>query len=394
MVQFSTIIRPDMLQILFMLLVIMSSMAALSHPKQFRRHLMLAGFSLGFATASKYPGVLAVVPIGLSALLVRGISIRERALALLAAAVASILAVFVSSPYLLLDIGSVLGDLTKEARSFHLSATSPGFGGALRAYLFQALPSAVGIPAAGIGAAGLLLLLLKLNRYITIPALFAVYLLAISSLSLYWERWALPLIPLLAVGFAYLASTAFTRLIRRVTIGSAIIVAVLAAVTIVPPLLASAKDAERRLNNRNSRVVAYDWVLTNLPAGSRVLLETYSPQLSVDQFDVYFADEGELASWRVRKRANRPDGFFGNIGKGLGSTCDEGAAELLRRAEIDYVIVSTWYDRYLAERSGPHYNAGMDQIVRCYEAIFSATIEIKRFGRGVRVLEVKRDTSG
>jgi hypothetical protein len=390
MLELSMLTRPDMLQILFMLLVMIFAIDAAEDPSARQRNFLLAGICLGLATASKYPGAVAVLAILIAVSLEHGITIRERAISLGIAAGASVASVFISAPYLVLNLSGVLRDLANEGREFHLSATSPGFIDALWQYLTNALPHGTSAPVTWLGYAGLLALFFGPRRHaIVIPSVFLGYLLFISVLNLYWERWVLPLIPLVAIGFVYIIFNVSERLSARVSGKQVSALAALIIVLAVVPLLSGTVSiAMAKAQNRDPRVVAYDWLMDNLPRGSSVLLESYTPQLSVDDFRVLVAREGSILSWADAERSKRPPGYFGSIGGGLSTRNHEFAVEELRVAGVEYVVVDGWYDRYRNE-AALSARPGAQRIVDIYESIFAGTVEVQRFAGGnIRVLRV------
>jgi hypothetical protein len=390
MLELSMLTRPDMLQILFMLLVMIFAIDAAEDPSARQRNFLLAGICLGLATASKYPGAVAVLAILIAVSLEHGITIRERAISLGIAAGASVASVFISAPYLVLNLSGVLRDLANEGREFHLSATSPGFIDALWQYLTNALPHGTSAPVTWLGYAGLVALFFGPRRHaIVIPSVFLGYLLFISVLNLYWERWVLPLIPLVAIGFVYIIFNVSERLSARVSGKQVSALAALIIVLAVVPLLSGTVSiAMAKAQNRDPRVVAYDWLMDNLPRGSSVLLESYTPQLSVDDFRVLVAREGSILSWADAERSKRPPGYFGSIGGGLSTRNHEFAVEELRVAGVEYVVVDGWYDRYRNE-AALSARPGAQRIVDIYESIFAGTVEVQRFAGGnIRVLRV------
>ena len=203
-IRYASVVRVDMLQILFLLLVTFIMVRALSRPTAWG--FILAGACLGLAVASKYPGIVGVVPIIAAATMLaaeRRIAVRQAVLWLVLAAAASLVAAFVVAPYLFLNLGGVIDSIAHEGRTEHLGATSEGIVASLWAYLTRALPEALGPIAAVLGVVGAAVMLA--TRRARLPALFFwAYLLFISVLSLWWVRWVLPLVPIAAIGAVFL----------------------------------------------------------------------------------------------------------------------------------------------------------------------------------------------
>ena len=104
MIVYSTTVRSDMLQILFLLLIVYVTTRALTRPTA--ASFGLAGACLGLAVTSKYPGLVGVVPI-LAAVgtLVweRKVGVGRALMWLVLAATTSVIVAFLVGPYLFLE---------------------------------------------------------------------------------------------------------------------------------------------------------------------------------------------------------------------------------------------------------------------------------------------------
>lgn len=366
------IVRMDVFLILFLVLVLHFSNLIASRAEP--RHFVLAGVALGAAVTSKYPGILAVVPILAAAVLAwrRGtVSVRRGTGCLVTCALASLATAFLLGPYLFINMGEMLADVAREARAVHLSATSPGFGAGLVFYLLTAVPAVTGTLPAIVGAAGLLIGMFSRARPEVIPAAVfgACFLLFISALSLQWIRWGLPLAVPIAVG----VGVAVERLSedagrwRRIAVVATIIAL---AATLIG---VSGKATYLKAANRDTRIAAAEWIERNVPKGASIAVETYAPQLSVDDYEVMVPRDGALTplgdAWPYRKR---PPPFFGSFGSMWSDSGVVDAASI----GIDYIIISNWEDRYQQEIE----RYRMQYAV--YQRIRSSFIEIRSFAPG------------
>ena len=182
------------------------------------------------------------------------------------------------------------------------------------------------------------------------------YLLFISAFAVHFERTALPLIPLFAVLAAYcivslLPSPAPDR--AGIQLGAA---AALLVIALIFPLAGAVRDTVR-LTTPDGRDTARDWIDVNLPAGSRIGVESYAPWIDPAKFS--------------------PQGFY---------RLDGQPAEWYAAEGYDYLVFSqTMFRRFYAD---PVKFAA--DIAR-YEALFSAFEEVKVFTDGgyeVRVYRV------
>jgi hypothetical protein len=144
---------------------------------------------------------------------------------------------------------------------------------ALLFHLLHALPQAVGTPlllAAGVGLA--VWLRRPRPEHAVVLAFPLPYLAIIGTWGSRFERYAVPLLPfvclLAAVGLAALTRRRGRRVVP---------ILAAAAVLIASPVLARVLYYEMLLRRPDSREVAGQWIESNIPAGSSVAMERYSP---------------------------------------------------------------------------------------------------------------------
>ncbi len=329
----------------------------------------LAGVCLGLAVASKYPAaVLALVIVGAHAM---AWGIRRWQLVAVAAG-SSLATAFIASPFLFLDFGDVLHDVRLEARPDHLGAGGHGFLLNFWRYVTDSLPAAI----SWIGVALLVTLVVFGWRDRGAPlrkrpaVLVAGYALAftafIASLNLWWDRWFLPVIPAAAI-LAAVAADGIGAAMGRVAFGI-----VCAAVLMAQGVECLA--LEREMSGPNTRTLARDWVLANVPVGSWIAVESADPELPVGRYMLFEvpavnpsgvpgAPAEEIGKLRAvippehsYRRQNEPEGILGQLK----------SVEELKRAQVQYAVIGTYYQRYAEER------ARYPQIVSTYEAIMNA----------------------
>ncbi|HET8606487.1 MAG TPA: glycosyltransferase 87 family protein [Gaiellaceae bacterium] len=212
-----------------------------------------AGAAAGLATAAKYPGVFALVPL---AVLAWG-RWRRLATSLGVAAVAF----FVGTPFVLLDFGHAWRDL-RRVEGYHTTGWL-GFEhdppGPLA--VLDRLWHGYG-PFLAFALAGLAVALRRRTRVdLALAAFVLSYFVFVSLLHSHFDRYTLPLVPVLAV----LASRA--RPLVPV-----------AVVSLAVPLWWSAAKAAT-LTRTDTRVVAQRWIEAHLPHGATVAAESSTPPL-------------------------------------------------------------------------------------------------------------------
>lgn len=333
-IEYSQIIRTDMLASVFMLL---STLAALGLGRGGRpRDALLAGAMAGLACATKWPAVMILAnPLG--AALAR----RSPRLAVLAIA-AAVAALFLASPFLLLDYRTVLHDLSGEARPFHLGATGGAPWQNAGWYVTHVLAASFGSFGALLVLAGAVLAIRRgRGTALAVHPGAIAFLLAIVTQSLVWERWAVPLLPFAAL-FAALAFTAAAKRVPAIAAG-------VAGVALFVPIL-SATQTRSSTRASDTRQAATEWVRRNVPADASILLEHAGFDLLAHPGPLLFplGDAGCVDVRRLLSRAPRHRHVdrvrrgrtivdLGNIPFAKLSTC-----------QADFAIVSH-HARYAAE---------------------------------------------
>jgi uncharacterized membrane protein len=259
-------------------------------------------------------------------------------------------ALIVASPFILLDFGTVIANLSGEARNHHPGATGAGFWRNAWWYLTHPLRD-------GIGLAGVLLLPIGLVLgskrsaafTVTVVPLVIVLLASISAQALIWERWIVPVLPFAAIAVAVAIDSAIRLVYRSFGSVPARLAGAGAVAAIIGPLLVAGEAAATERAS-DTRELASAWARAHIPRGSSVVVE----QLAFDLLgtgwrflypvgDAGCVDVAASLKARIpyatveRWRGNRPVIDLGTIAPAAFATC-----------RADYAIIAN-YDRYLAE---------------------------------------------
>lgn len=391
---YASVVRSDMIQIFFMLASLQLSINAVQRVQP-KRNLIFAGACVGVAVTSKYPGVLAALPIVVCAalLLKDGVWTKtEAALTLTRAGCASLILAVITGPFLFVNFVSVLHHLVFESRDTHLGFTGSGFTQQLTFYLSKMLPSALSGFAVVLAFVGLAFACVRSDAGKLLATLTLAYIVFISSLSLQWARWMLPVLPLLTVAFAVGAESLerIARDILRVRRSGLFLVG-LCTIFFLPTVASrTIPEAVARMLNQNTQVQALSWAEQNIPGGSHVLTETYAPALTTDAYEVFVvASRGELGEWNRMSDRLRPSGFYGSI-PGVWRDSVSAFEDALSDRNIDYILLSnTFYERYLADpKQGEIGLPFYDIIFDNYELI--KTIEAGPWTLGPKIFILKR----
>ena len=349
-ITWSQIIRSDMMACFFMLLGVLAAVR-IARDDRWRDH-VLAALWIGAAMATKWPyAVTALAVCGAVALRVTACpgDRWRNVMRLMLVGAMSLGFLFLISPYLLLDYQTASRNMVGEAQQYdvrHLGATA----GAPweNAWWYLQGPLRAGLSFAGLGLAtgGLLIFARRRETLAVVMPVILGFTATLCFQSLVWERWAISLMPLLAIA----AAAALTRLAAYAGSKRAAASAVLLGLTLAPLVVTSQADARARLND--TRQIAGRWAKAHVAPGSTVMIEHFAFDLISEPWRFLFplgdagcADAKALLSGKVQlsaveqRRGARTNVDYGTVAPDMRKTC-----------HADYAIL-TQYDRYAAEHT-------------------------------------------
>lgn len=265
-IELSQLIRTDMLASLFML---WSSLHAVRAARTGRlRHHIYMGMLLGLGGATKWPALLFLANAP-GAILARWTGWRRALLLLPVATISAMIMLFIASPYLLFDSATVLRDLSGEARQAHPGATGGSMIHNLLWYGRHVVIDGFGPLGALLAPVGLALLVWRRRSMalVMLPGA-SLFLIGIAAQSLVWARWAVPLLPWIALCIATTIDMALRRLPAR---QARLAIAPLLALLLLPML--SSALSQGRMRADDSRQRASHWVQAHIPAQQSLLIE-------------------------------------------------------------------------------------------------------------------------
>ncbi len=391
-VGFSQIIRTDMQAAMFMLLAILSTIRIARDGRW--QDYALTGVIIGFAVATKWPSAMIIVaPIAVGLIKAhenpneRGVCLRN----IIMMGAVSIIALFIISPYLLIEYQKVIHNLLGEFQGHHVGATGGGFFENMARYIFGTLRETFGTLGIIIAAVGLCLCV-RMGRLhvamLILPA--AAFFIFISLQTLIWDRWLVPLLPFFALFAAVAIDHAYGFAKQRLGENAARVGFSVALGALIIPMVAStyAQTTERLNDTRNQ---ASNWARAHMPSGSRILVEHLAFDLLSPKYSFLFP-AGDAGCVEVGTHLNGKI-RYSKIGDWRGNRAVVDIGTLPRAAlpncRANFAIF-THYDRYVAER---HL---YDKEARMYESLIKTGRILRTFrpekgkvgGPVVRVVEI------
>lgn len=266
------------------------------------KYYIWGGLLAGLAIGTKYTSILIVLPLIYAHLYTRKFKIRnffskEIVIGLLVV----VLAFIISTPYAILDFGNFAKDIRFESQ--HYSTGHAGNEAAGTSYLpyLSLLVDGIGVIPLMLSFAGLLILLVTDKWKGIFIAIFPlVFFLFIGRYKVYFPRNLLPLIPFLAifagvtVGMAYRWFHQSGHLVLpwiKNALFSAFIIVVSYGM-----FMQAEKSVEyiQVLTLPNTQIIAGKWIEENLPAGSKIGLDFYTPRPDRRKYNITISGVGGL----------------------------------------------------------------------------------------------------
>jgi hypothetical protein len=270
---------------------------------------IIAGAAIGLAIGTKYYlGTLVAVLVTVDLLILWRQRTANAWIRAGAGLFAAALAFALSTPYFLLDYAGASKSLGVQLRTAHPGADGLSPTGNFLWYLRVALPHTLSWPQAYAAALGIALLLWRRTPQALLLLLFsALFLIGISRHGLHWERWLIPICPVMALFAASALETTVScvaTLLRFPRVAQSGLMALGGVLLVAQP----AHDVvwlDQRYARLSTYVLARVWVEEHLPAGSRLAYEweTLPPPITKKLAEVpvsYLSVRGTLDSYTSR----------------------------------------------------------------------------------------------
>ena len=265
----------------------------------------LAGAAAGLAGATKYNGVLALFLPLLACALTR--AVRPTRIAAAAIVIVSMVGAFlVAAPYTVLDLPTFLNQFARLSGEYRADLAVPE---PIWIIYLKHLRNAFGYPGSAIVVAGLLVGAWKMAvgpdrfRWALVTLFPLLYFRFISNQHIFYGRYLLPLLPFLSLlgAVAVVATVDFMRHAKLPQGAKNSVTVLMTVIAIGPPSYTSISF------NVNAAKVwtteeAYNWIIREIPPGSKVTMESrqillpsnyqtrYLAQLRLHPFEQYVSE--------------------------------------------------------------------------------------------------------
>lgn len=253
------------------------------------------------------------------------------------------------TPYFFLDFNTAVANILLEAHSEHLGADSLSKAGNFLWYITTAIPQSISWPQTILALAGIVLAVSSRKpARLLLAAYIFIFLIVISLSPLHWMRWIIQLLPLLALFAASVldyAAAAFAQRRQWAPRTETIVLLLMVALISIMPLNEMSRSKLRQ-STPSTRIAARQWIIENIPSGSKIGLEWYTAPLQGTDYEAT-----ELFT----------------LSRG-------GSVEAYAAEGYDYLVVSAnIYDRFRAEpeRYAPE--------IAFYDALFNETDLLQQF---------------
>ncbi len=304
-----------------MLSFLMSVFILTKGPKM--KYYILNGIFIGFAIGTKYTAFLAFLPMLYAHFYSSSFSIKAIFnKKLIVAALLVFIAFFISTPYFLLDFDKFYHDI-KIASNYYSKGLIPGAESENTSYFnyFIILLNGFGAIPLIISFCGILLLLIK-NKIKTFfllcfPILFFGF---IGAYNAYFGRNITVLVPFLSIFSGFLVSyifysinlktkdtikkNSFYHILSIKKVYTLIIFVIFASFSIYGihnQYMKSVKHV-KRITLPDTRSISTKWIEKNIPRGSKIALEFYTPRPNKKYFKVFYLGHRGLGRKRNLKK--------------------------------------------------------------------------------------------
>jgi 4-amino-4-deoxy-L-arabinose transferase-like glycosyltransferase len=237
-----------------------------------RRHFALAGIGLGLACATKYTGGIVLVPLLAAA------GLRRDVKGLVLAGGLSVLAFFVANPYAFIDHGAFHQGLVHQSTAADDALGKLGLTqtSGIAYYLWTFTWGLGWVPVIAAAIAIVVLALRDPGAMVVLAPAPVVFLLFMGTQGRFFGRWLMPIFPLVCILAAFVVVRAVDAIAARRPSLAPVLLAVGVIALCGQGLVYSVHEG-LVLARPDTRNLARDWLVANVPEHTRIVVEPVVP---------------------------------------------------------------------------------------------------------------------
>lgn len=282
------------------------------------RDYIWGGILLGITVATKYNGVVLLVPLGIAHILQenredKGLFVRLFDKRIIMSIAMSVVAFIICCPFSVLDFSSFSSDILWQLKRIQSGSVGSGTENAWRYYFFHGLPLSMGIGLAFISVISFFYVLIKRQtKYMPVVGFTFFFFLSICNSKVGVEKYILPVLPFLSLFSGLFIVEIFSKIsVSRPFAKKLLIPFVL--LLIAEPLTESIYN-DYLLTQKDTRTEAKEWIEENISEGTKIAID--SGNFSVDKFSPPLNDSKEsLMAMLMELEKNAPVNWASSIKK-------------------------------------------------------------------------------
>ncbi len=248
-------------------------------PKSPGAHSVTLGMLIGLAMGTKYIGALLFLAIPLTYQRFTRSSWSELVERLSIAGACAFATFLIANPYTVLDLPTVLRDLTFEARTSAPGADGLGYLGNYGWYV-KSIPATVGVAVSACAVGSLLIR--RHSEAHKLMIFSGVYLAAVSISNLHWHRYLIPLAPLFLWMAGIFLKWALPTLCTMLKAGSGSSIISIALLIVAFTPIQTIAMTVCSIWPQSTQIQAYKWI-QQLPESAVVVQESFAAPLNLSK---------------------------------------------------------------------------------------------------------------